>query len=108
MVYSIDKLDGSIVSLCADIVNIKEVNDDFLITFNKIISLTYNENTNEAKDIKVRTVGAYYMANIVGFREVAGVTDQDLERMFKEDTISINENGEYCAKDGDDYEEIIT
>ena len=106
MVYAIDKLDGSVVSLCADFVTLKQVNDDYLVEFTKIVF--DGEDGNGDRKVVTKTVGAYYLGNTIGFREVAGITDEDLEQMFREDMLSINEQGEYCAKeDGENGEEIM-
>lgn len=86
MVFSIDKLDGAIVSLAADRVEVKEVcGEDYLVTF---YSANSNMNARDNKghiyaDFSDKIVGAFYLSNIVGFREVTGLSDEDLAEMFR-------------------------
>lgn len=110
MVYSIDKLDGSIASVAADRVEYKETLDDIVIQF---YHSNFNPNAKDSNghvyaDFNDRLVGVYYLSNICGVREVIGITDKDLENMYKEDILGMNENGEYCApSDGEEYVESI-
>jgi len=109
MVYSIDKLDGSIVSLAADRVEQKEVFEDYIMNFYKS---NFNPNAKDANghiyaDFGDRLVGSYYLSNICGVREVVGITEEDLERMFKEDELTMNENGEYEVPNNGDNDEYI-
>lgn len=106
MVFNIDKLDGSIVALAADFATLKEFQEDYLVEFTKIVF--DGEDGNGDRKVVTRTAGAYWLSNICGFREVIGMEDEDLERMVKEDVITTNAQGEYCAKDGEDYEEVHT
>lgn len=106
MIYSIDKLDGAVVSLCADGVDLKyDAEQDVVVTFYKY---GFDSSTTDNKGRLYGTftkdvVGCYYLGNISGFRKVEGLTDDDLKEMFKNETIAMNESGEYCAKDnGDD------
>ena len=78
MVYSIDKLDGSIVSICADNVVTTDIHEDILIQFCR------KEFQPDSRDDKGRIyatfgneiVAQYWASNICGFRVVSGVDDE--------------------------------
>lgn len=113
MVYSIDKLDGSVVSLSADGTELKyDSEQDVVVTFFKYgFDSTTKDNKGRPYGTFIKDiVGCYYLSNIVGFRKVEGITDDELAEMFKAETIAMNEDGEYCVKDDNDdgnTEELI-
>lgn len=112
MVYSIDKLDGGIVSVAADRVEQKEVFEDYIINFYKgnFDPNAKDPNGHIYANFGDRLVASYYLSNICGIREVIGITEEDLERMFKEDVLTMNDKGEYEMPNdgnGDEHVEII-
>lgn len=112
MVYSIDKLDGGVVSLIADRVElIHDSEQDIAVKFLKLImdTTTVDNKLRPCATFGYELVGCYYLSNIIGFREVAGVTEEQLMQMYKDEVIAMNGDGEYCAKDdnGGDVEVVF-
>lgn len=110
MVYSIDKLDGSVVSLIADKVELKyDSAEDVVVSFLKFSmdTTTTDKKGRPYATFIYETVGCYYLSNIVGFREVAGISEEQLMKMYKDEAIAMNDNGEYCAKDDNDGDKTV-
>ena len=109
MVFSIDKIDGSIVTLAADRSEVKDMGGKMSVVF-------YNHNTNDkAKDKKGHIytdfsdviVGCYNLINIMGFRPVEGYTEEMLADECSEAYTAFTDVTEaYEDDDEDDFEEV--
>lgn len=94
MVYSIDKLDGTVVSLIADKVDVKQIENDYVVVFYRWNCYDINKPTKNTFYMTYdnNVVASYYLSNIVGFREVKGVNEEMLAQTYEKQGMLVNMN----------------